>query len=90
MGQVREIRVWSGMLSDSMVQQNMFVERIDLLDQLSSSQHGCSLIGYWPMNKLVVDPWPWQVSVKPCASHFEEHNEEGISAVKIVYVEFPS
>ena len=77
------------MVPDAVVRQNMFVERIDLLHQVSSNQHGCSLIGYWPMNRLAVGPWPWQGSLVPSVSHFEEHREDA-GAMEIVYVDFPS
>ena len=60
------------MLPDSAVQQNMHVQRMDLAADMTASTQGCTLIGYWPMNRLISGPWPWQGSLVSCTSHLAE------------------
>ncbi|KAL9974854.1 hypothetical protein ACROYT_G011950 [Oculina patagonica] len=74
-GLVREVRIWSCLLSESTVRQNMHVQRIDMVTQNTNGHDNCALIGYWPMNRLMSGPWPWQGSLVACTSHLEEHRE---------------
>ncbi|XP_058967848.2 uncharacterized protein [Pocillopora verrucosa] len=77
-GLVREVRIWSCMLSESTVRRNMHVQRIDLAQSTSHGHDSNALIGYWPMNRLMSGPWPWQGSLVSCTSHLEPHREKHV------------
>ncbi|XP_032231911.2 uncharacterized protein LOC5507401 [Nematostella vectensis] len=87
-GQIRELRVWSGKLPESTIQQNMYIHRIDMLQDEQYAVQGCKLIGYWPMTRLVSGPWPWQGSLVSCTSHLEE-NRENTSHLNMVQSHLP-
>ena len=75
---VREVRIWSCMLTESEVRQNMYIQRIDLVQKMLTRHDKSTLIGYWPMNRLMSGPWPWQGSLVSCTSHLEEHKENSV------------
>ena len=85
---VREVRIWSCLLSESEVRQNMHVQRIDLVQQKAAGLGKNALIGYWPMNRLMSGPWPWQGSLVSCTSHLEEHREKSVN-LRIVCASLP-
>ena len=85
---VREVRIWSCVLSESEVRQNMHVQRIDLVQQKATGHGKSALIGYWPMNRLMSGPWPWQGSLVSCTSHLEEHREKSVH-LRIVPASLP-
>lgn len=81
---MREIRIWSGILTESEVRRDMYLQRIDLVHQMFSKHSKCTLIGYWPMNRLMSGPWPWQGSLVSCTSHLEEHKQNSVH-LRIVF-----
>lgn len=85
---VREVRIWSCLLSESEVRQNMHVQRIDLVQPKTTGHGKSALIGYWPMNRLMSGPWPWQGSLVSCTSHLEEHRENSVH-LRIVPASLP-
>lgn len=87
-GQVREVRIWSGVLTESDVRQNMYLQRIDLVQQPLTKRHKCTLVGYWPMNRLISGPWPWQGSLVTCTSHLEEIGQNSVQ-LRIVFSTLP-
>ena len=85
---VREVRIWSGVLTESDVRQNMYLQRIDLVQQPLTKRHKCTLVGYWPMNRLISGPWPWQGSLVTCTSHLEEIGQNSVQ-LRIVFSTLP-
>ena len=86
--QVREVRVWSGVLTESDVRRNMYLQRIDLVQRALTKRNKCTLIGYWPMNRLVSGTWPWQGSLVTCTSHLETHREKTLQ-LRIIFSTLP-
>ena len=66
----------------------MHVQRIDLVPQKSTGHGKKALIGYWPMNRLMSGPWPWQGSLVSCTSHLEEHRQNSVH-LRIVRASLP-
>ena len=86
--QVREVRIWSGVLTESDVRRNMYLQRIDLVQRALTKRNKCTLIGYWPMNRLVSGTWPWQGSLVTCTSHLEAHREKTVQ-LRIIFSTLP-
>lgn len=87
-GLVREVRIWSGVLTESDVRRNMYLQRIDLVQRALTKRNKCTLIGYWPMNRLVSGTWPWQGSLVTCTSHLEAHREKTVQ-LRIIFSTLP-